>query len=137
MPKKYTARCACGAVRFEFDSDPTFVADCYCRDCQKASGGTMATFFGIPQDDFTLTSGAPKGYSYVAASGKKLRRNFCPDCGARLFTSDLESFPGTVFVMLGSLDDAETIRPALEMFTKRRHAWMKGQDLPQFSDMPH
>jgi len=136
MTKKHTGRCACGSVTFAFDTDPTFIADCYCRDCQKACGGAMATFFGVPQDDFTLISGTPKSFAYVAESGKKLRRNFCPDCGARLFTSELEAFPGLVFVMLGSLDDAETIAPGLEMFTKRRHAWMHPLDLPQFSGMP-
>ena len=26
MPKKYTAQCACGAVKFEFNTDPSFVA---------------------------------------------------------------------------------------------------------------
>jgi hypothetical protein len=31
-----------------------------------------------------------------------------------------ESFPGLVFVMLGSLDRPELIEPKLEMFTKRR-----------------
>ena len=39
MPKKHQARCACGAVRFEFDTDPTFIALCHCLDCKKASGG--------------------------------------------------------------------------------------------------
>jgi hypothetical protein len=65
-----------------------------------------------------------------------LDRNFCPECGARLFTSNLESFPGLVFVMLGSLDRPELIEPKLEMFTKRRLKWAKPLDLPQFDGMP-
>jgi hypothetical protein len=81
MEKKYTARCACGAVRFGFDADPNFIADCYCKDCQKSSGGAMATFFAVPQDDFTLFSGQPMSFRYVAESSKGLERNFCPDCG--------------------------------------------------------
>jgi hypothetical protein len=136
MAKKYTAQCACGAVKFAFDTDPTFVADCYCKDCQKASGGAFATFFGVPEADFTLLSGQPKAFHYVAESGKGLDRNFCPDCGARLFTTNLDSFPGTVFVTLGSLDRPELIKPVLEMFTKRRLGWTKPLDLPQFASMP-
>src|SRR5215475_11135554 len=136
MTKRYTARCACGAIEFEFDSDPTFIADCYCKDCQKASGGAMATFFGVPEGDFTLTSGQPKSFHYVAASGKGLDRNFCGDCGARLFTTNLESFPGTVFVTIGSLDQPERIKPMLEMFTRRRLQWTKALDVPQFDSMP-
>ncbi|MDQ7980932.1 GFA family protein [Paraburkholderia sp. SARCC-3016] len=137
MAKKYTARCSCGAIRFEFDSDPTFIADCYCKDCQKSGGGAMATFFGVPQEDFTLISGTPKSFHYVAESGKGLDRNFCPDCGARLFSSNLETFPGMVFVALGSLDEPERVEPNVEMFTKRRFDWMTHPDLPQFAGMPH
>jgi len=62
MTKKHTARCACGAIQFEFNTDPSFVADCHCKDCQKASGGAMATWFAVPQEDFTLLSGKPKSF---------------------------------------------------------------------------
>lgn len=136
MAKKYTAQCACGAVKFAFDSDPQFIANCHCLDCKRASGGEMATFFGVPQDDFTIVSGKPKAWHYIAESGKALDRNFCTDCGSRLFTSNLESFPGLVFVMLGSLDHPELIAPKLEMFTKRRLTWAKPLDMPQFAGMP-
>jgi len=136
MARKHTARCACGAVQFEFDTDPTFIAVCHCLDCKKASGGEAATFFGVPADDFTLTSGTPKAFRYIAESGKSLYRNFCPDCAARVFTDRLETFPGMVFVMIGSLDDPSPIQPILEMFTKRRLDWVKPLDLPQFESMP-
>jgi hypothetical protein len=137
MAKKYTGQCACGAVKFAFDTDPSFVANCHCLDCKRASGGEMATFFGVPENDFTVLSGKAKPMHYTAASGKGLDRNFCPDCGSRLFTTNLESFPGLVFVMLGSLDKPELIQPKLEMFTKRRLKWLKPLDLPQFEGMPH
>ena len=136
MAKKYTAQCACGAVKFEFNTDPTFIAVCHCLDCKKASGGEAATFFGVPEDDFTLTSGKPKTFHYIAQSGKGLDRNFCPDCGARVFSSNLESFPGMDFITVGSLDNADGIEPVLEMFTKRRLTWAQPLDLPQFENMP-
>ncbi|MGE0652419.1 MAG: GFA family protein [Alphaproteobacteria bacterium] len=41
---------------------PHLIADCYCRDCRKASGGAFATFFGVAEDDFTLLSGRPKPF---------------------------------------------------------------------------
>ena len=136
MTNRYTAQCACGAIKFGFDADPTFIADCFCNDCRKSSGGAMATFFGVPKDDFTLFSGKPKSFHYVAESGKGLDRNFCPDCGARVFSSNLDSFPDLVFVTLGSLDQPERIVPKLEMFTKRRLKWTKPLDVPQFPSMP-
>jgi hypothetical protein len=137
MSKKHTARCACGAVTFGFDTDPDFIAVCHCLDCKKASGGEAATWFGVPESDFTLTSGEVRAYNYVADSGGKLDRNFCPTCASRLFTSNLDSFPGLVFVQLGSLDHPEVITPKLEMFVKRRLPWVKPLGLPEFSDMPH
>jgi hypothetical protein len=136
MTKTYTARCACGAVKFEFSKDPAFVAVCHCLDCKKASGGEAAMFFGVPEDDFKLISGKPKSFHYVAESGKGLDRNFCPDCGARIFSSNLESFPGMIFVTVGSLDQPDRIEPKLEMFTKRRLEWAKPLDVPQFPSMP-
>ena len=136
MPKRYTARCACGACTFEFNTDPSFVANCHCLDCKKASGGEMATFMGVPEDDFELTSGSPKSFLYIADSGSRLYRNFCPNCGARIYTDRLEGFPGTVFVTLGSLDKPALVKPMLEMFTKRRLPWVKPLDVPQYSAMP-
>jgi hypothetical protein len=137
MAKKHTGRCACGAVTFAFDTDPDFVAECHCLDCKKASGGEAAVFFAVPEADFTLTSGSTKSFSYIANSGKKLERNFCPNCGARLYTSNLETFPATIFVQIGSLDHPEFIKPKLEMFTARRLGWVPQMDMPQFDWMPH
>src|SRR5262245_40490671 len=74
-----------------------------------------------------------EGVSLHRPVGQGPDRNFCPKCGARVFTSNLEGFPGTIFVTLGSLDNPEGIEPVLEMFTKRR---AKPLDLRQFENMP-
>src|SRR5262245_51568574 len=124
MAKKHQGRCACGAVTFEFDTDPDFIAVCHCLDCKKASGGEAATWFGVPESDFTLTAGSPGAFTSIADSGQPLDRNFCPRCAARLYTSKLGSFPGLVFVQLGSLTDPTGITPKLEMFVKRRLPWV-------------
>ncbi len=136
MARKHTARCACGAVTFEFDTDPDFVAVCHCLDCKKASGGEAATWFGVPETDFTVTSGTTEAYRYIADSGQPLDRNCCARCAARLYPSNLGSFPGLVFVQLGALDDPTGIAPKLEMFVKRRLPWVTPLPLPQFQGMP-
>jgi hypothetical protein len=69
--------------------------------------------------DFTLINGEPKAFHYIAQSGKGLDRNFCPNCGARVFSTNLESFPGMVFVTLGSLDKPESIEPLTSRGGKR------------------
>jgi hypothetical protein len=137
MSAKFTGQCACGSVKFEFNKDPEFIADCYCLDCQKSSGGVMASYFSVSESDFTITSGDPKGFAYVADTGNTLRRRFCPECGARVFTDQLSGFPGTIFVMLGALDHPDRIAPPMmEIFTKRRLAWTKELDVPQHQARP-
>ena len=54
MAKKHTAQCSCDAIKFEFNTDPSFVAVCHCHDCKKSSGGEAATFFDMPEDDHDL-----------------------------------------------------------------------------------
>jgi len=136
MAKKHTARCACGAVKFEFDADPTFVAVCHCLDCKRASGGEAATFFGVPEDDFTLISGEPKAFHYVAQSGKGLDRNFCPNCGARVFSSNLEGFfrgwsssPSAAWITLRALNRCLRCSPSAVSNGRSR-------SVPQFENMP-
>ena len=68
MAKKHTAGCACGAVRFEFDTDPDFIAVCHCLDCKKASGGEAATWFGVPADDDRFQVVCDDGAAFVARS---------------------------------------------------------------------
>jgi len=50
----------------------------------------MATFFAVPEDDFTLLSGKPKAFHYIANSGNGLDRNFCPECATSSASTWLE-----------------------------------------------
>lgn len=93
-------------------------------------------YLAIPEDHFTLLSGEPKPFHYVGTSGKGLDKNFCSECGARLFTSNMQSVPKTIFVTIGSLDNPEGIVPTMELFTKRRLDWAIPLDVPQFDAMP-
>ena len=88
--------------------------------------------------DQVQVHGRYNDYTRISDEGdsKEHAFHFCPDCGSRLFSTNLDSFPGLVFVMLGSLDRPELIAPKLEMFTKRRLKWNKPLDLPQFESMP-
>ena len=137
MAGKHSGRCSCGTVTFEFEYTPTFVAVCHCRDCKDASSGEATTFFAVPEENFRLLSGDPEAVPYIAQSGKKLERLFCPNCGSPVYTANLESFPGTIFVNLAGVDDPSGIEPKVEMFTKCRLEGVKPLDLPQFTDMPN
>ncbi|MGY2032189.1 GFA family protein [Nocardia gipuzkoensis] len=137
MPDKFTGRCECGAITYKFSDAPDFIANCHCKDCQRSSGAVMASYLRISVDDFTLLSGSPRSYAYVADSGNTLERSFCPDCGTRLFNEKLSGFPGKMFVMLGSVDQPERIEPPMmEIFTAHRISWTKALDVPQYWARP-
>jgi hypothetical protein len=140
MGKKYTGHCACGAVTYGFDTMPTFIANCHCTDCKRASGGEMATFGAVPATDFTVFGGNTKSFSYgpntETCAGRGLDRVFCTNCGSRVFTNNLKDFPDTVFVQAGTLDRPEWFRPQVDIFTGSRMNWTQPLDIPQFDHGP-
>ena len=136
MSKRYNGQCACGAVTYGFDNPPTFVANCHCTDCKRASGGEMATFALVQESDFTV-SGETRGFRYVAntetCAGNGVTRVFCVNCGSRVFTNELADFEGGVFVQEGTFDKLdEWFPPQAEIFTWSRQPWMPALDVPQY-----
>ena len=141
MSKKYTGHCACGQLAYGFDTEPTFVANCHCTDCKRASGGKMATIALVPDTDFTVFSGNPKslssGPNTETCAGKGLDRVFGANCGFRVVSNNLKDFPGYVFVQEGTLDRLdEWFAPKVEIFTWSREKWMAPLNLPQFDHGP-
>ena len=139
--KKHKGHCACGAVTFGFDTDPSFIANCHCTDCKRASGGEMATFAAVPYTDFKVFSGNTKSFSYgpntETCAGKGLDRVFCANCGSRIVSNNLKDFPGHVFVQQGSLNRLDQwFAPKVEIFTWSREKWMPPLDVPQFDHGP-
>ena len=82
-----------------------------------------------------MSSGKTKAFHYIAQSGKGLDSELLPDSGVRVFSTNLENFPGMVFITVGSLGNPDGLEPVLEMFTKRRLKWAQPLDLPQFENM--
>ncbi len=39
--------CLCGAVRYEFQGDPVYSANCHCRSCQRAIGAGFVTWTAV------------------------------------------------------------------------------------------
>jgi hypothetical protein len=71
---KTTGGCLCGAVRYQLEAEPIFATNCYCRDCQRESGGACTSNLVIGADAFKLTRGALKFHERIADSGRTVRR---------------------------------------------------------------
>ena len=114
--------CLCGAVRYESPGNPEDASYCHCDDCKRATGGPYTVGVLVKAVDLRILSGRVKGYTAIADSGRKITREFCPNCGSPLFTR-AEKCPDHVFLKAGSLDQPELIKPSCQTWTKRAVPW--------------
>jgi len=126
--------CMCGAVRYECTADPGNASYCHCDDCRKATGGPYTVGVLARAADLRIVSGQVKGYTTIADSGRKITREFCPNCGSPLFTR-AEKSPDMVFLKAGCLDESELVKPNCQTWTKYALPWAYiDQSLPCFSE---
>jgi len=75
----------------------------------------------FPTPSFTVY-GTTGDYRSVADSGNVMHRRFCAACGTQLF-SEAEARPHLIFVRAGTLDDPETVKPAMTIWTSLAPSW--------------
>lgn len=132
---RFTGGCLCGAVRFEAVEAPVVTRICLCRDCQRLTGGagSVLAFFAT---DSVRIEGQTHDYASAADSGNIMRREFCPSCGAPLF-SRAEVRPHLIGVRVGSLDDPSSVAPDSIIWTDSAPEWMHlHPDLPRVPRQP-
>jgi hypothetical protein len=130
-----TGGCQCGAVRYECDGEPLGTYVCHCRECQRQSASGFGISFTVSPGSIRVTQGAPKFWTHFAASGRRMRCAFCPDCGSRLWhepqSGDYFSIKG------GSLDEPVDLSTAIHIWTSRK---LPGTVIPpgaqQFAEEP-
>lgn len=129
-----TGGCMCGAVRYEWRGTGVSASYCHCTDCRKATGGPYTVGVGVAAAGLTILSGTTKGYTKLADSGRRITREFCPECGSPLFTRG-EVLPDQVWIKAGSLDEPARIRPTHQTWTKMAVPWAYlDKDLPGYPD---
>jgi hypothetical protein len=114
---------------------PEFVMQCFCRDCQKATGTGHTTIVGVLESNLTV-EGVPKTFTVAGESGGRVTRHFCGVCGGRLFTSG--DLPGPMrMLQAGSLDDVNSVEPTAAIYVKDAARWDKiDPALKTFERMP-
>ena len=126
--------CMCGAIRYVLKGDPEWVWQCYCRDCQLATGTGHTTIAAFHKDKVSVT-GKPANYTTIGDTGGEVVRHFCPNCASRLFTTG--DLPGPLMIFQsGTLDDPNSVRPTAAIYVKDRLWWdYIDPSLPQFEGM--
>ena len=108
MPSSFIGGCACGAIRYECNAEPTAMFNCHCRDCQRATGTAFSAVVYVPAKAFKITKGAPRYYSTSSGAVGHNKRGFCADCGSRLFGGGADKGQG---INAASLDDPTLFKP--------------------------
>jgi hypothetical protein len=122
MNKPLSGGCLCGHIRYEYDGEVGPSSYCHCDDCKKATGGPYTVGVLSKAVKLRILSGNVKGHTTVADSGKKITREFCPECGSPLFTR-AEMLPDNVYIKAGSLDEPGVVEPSIQTWTKRAVQW--------------
>ncbi len=128
----YTGSCLCGAIKYEINGEPVRTAVCHCDDCRKATGSSYATNFFFKEEDIVVTQGTPKEFQHKSDAGNTMTKQFCGNCGSQLFGLGTGS-PGVKHVKAGTLDDVGDLKPAISVFTARKHPFtVLDPDIQQF-----
>lgn len=127
--------CMCGDIRYRLRGEPVWVWQCFCRDCQQATGTGHTTIAAFHRDNVEI-AGEAKSYTTVGDTGGKVVRHFCANCASRLYTTG--DLPGPLFIFQsGCLDDPNSVAPAAAIYVKDKLTWdVIDPDLPQYQMMP-
>ena len=133
----WTGGCQCGAVRYEISSPPVELYVCHCRECRKQSSSAFGISAIFRRQDFRLNRGAVRSWTRGADSGRRVKCNFCPDCGTRIWHEDGDALEPTVSVKGGSLDQPVDLTRATHIWVSRK---LPGVVIPegaaQFAEEP-
>jgi protein-tyrosine-phosphatase len=106
-----TGRCLCGAITFEAEGEPEWVAHCHCESCRRQTGAALATFVGYTATKVTFTNGERQLHD----SSPGVRRGFCGKCGSPL-SYEADDYPNEIHLYLSSFDEPGR-------FTAQRHVF--------------
>lgn len=124
-PAKITGGCLCQSVRYEADHQPTDVGYCHCRMCQRALGNTFGTWAAFNVDGYSQVGKEPRWHR----SSDIAKRCFCEECGSPI--AYLPDGSETIYVWLGTLDDAYAFEPQQHLHVESRIPWAD-----QHSELP-
>lgn len=124
--------CLCESVRYTA-GEPVLCGHCHCVDCRRTSATGHATHVVVPAEGFSIT-GELASYERPADSGNLVTRNFCPTCGAAIYSTN-SAMPDMIFVRASSLDDPDRISPQMVVYASRAPTWDRIEGLASFPEM--
>ncbi|MEZ5737691.1 MAG: GFA family protein [Novosphingobium sp.] len=117
----YTGRCACGKVTLRIEGEPIATRQCWCRQCQQATGGGPTHNAMFATDDVTI-DGELASHEYGAASGNTITQFFCPSCGSPIGGMS-SARPHFRAIRFGALDEPHGLKPQVAIWTDDAPEW--------------
>jgi hypothetical protein len=112
----YTGGCQCGATRYHADPPRDRASVCFCRMCQKASGGPFMAFVRVRAAQVHWSK-PPQTFK----SSNMVERGFCAECGTPLTYRRIDG--PYISLTLMSLDHPERVRPEIAFSAKSAPDW--------------
>ena len=123
-----TGKCLCGSIQYSSDAEPIFSIICHCDDCQRQTGTAFSMTVGVPKASMKINNEDKlKEFIGESASGNKVRRKFCPDCGSPII-SMIAMAPDMYMIKAGTLDDKSWIKPTHQFWCSTKQPWLELSD---------
>ena len=112
----YLGGCQCGRIRYQAAEPRDRSSVCYCRMCQKASGGPFMAFVRFRANQVEWSTPPD-----VFASSNLVERGFCRNCGTPLSYRQIGG--PHISLTINSLDDPESVRPQMRFAANMEVSW--------------
>lgn len=124
--------CLCGAIKFEVNDEPKWVAHCHCRSCQKTTGSAFVTYAGFEEKNVRFAGQMRQKYQ----SSQDVNRSFCSNCGTPL-AYESGAWPGEIHLMVSNFENPNNFQPTLHVNMADKIAWVHLDDtLKKFDKFP-
>ena len=117
-------QCHCGSIAYEADIDASRVFICHCEDCQNFSGSAFRVRIIMPSAKFKITSGTPRTYTKIAASGAERVMHFCGNCGTHIYGSASDGASTMVSLSAGTTRQKASLTPVAQVWCQSRLPWV-------------
>ena len=117
---EHNGGCLCGDLRYKVMGIPEIGAVCHCRYCQLRTGSAFGTLAYFKDENFKITAGKAKEYTFTSESGTQWKTFFCDTCATTVFIK-LEVRQGLTGVTAG------TLNPPTFWFELDREAFMRSK----------
>jgi hypothetical protein len=115
----FKGSCQCGAIQFQIEGEPKWIAHCHCADCRRATGAAASTYVGSEREQAKFLAGSPRAY----LSSKGVRRTFCGECGSPI-AYEGERWPSEIHFFVGLFERAEDLVPQGHAYEAERLPWL-------------